>query len=91
MRSNNSAAVAASEKARKQSAAQFERQMKLMERQMKQASRISMPAYEPPPPAATRSASDSVAAGRELRRASARRYGIQASRSPMLGGQPAAL
>lgn len=90
---NNSAALKEQQKANAQAQRNFERQMKMMQKQMKGAEAVQMPAYEAPPPGVTRSSQDVAAAGREARATSRRRYGFNQSVSANanLGGGMTAL
>lgn len=84
-KSNNGAALKEQKKANAQAQKNFERQMKLMQKQLKNAGNIHMPAYEAPPPGPTRSSADVAAAGREARLSSRRRYGFNQSVSSAAG------
>ena len=76
---NNSKAEKAQKQANSQQQKNFERQMKMMQKQMASAEAIQMPTYEAPPPGPTRSSQDVAATGREMRMSARRRYGFNQS------------
>ena len=88
---NNKAALKEQSKANAQSQRNFEAQMKFMQKQMKSAEAVQMPTYTAPSPGPTRSSQDVMAAGREMRMNSRRRYGFERSVSAnnTLGGSAA--
>jgi hypothetical protein len=76
---NNDKAVKQQKQANQQSQKNFNTQMKMMKKQMKQAEAVQLPTYETPPPSPTRSSADVAAAGREMRMSRRRKYGFNQS------------
>lgn len=89
---DNGAALAEQKKARRQSQQQFTQQMQVMRDQMKAAEGFEIPKALPVAPPAYAGA-DVVNAGRDMRRASRRRFGAgrsvfagESKAAPVLGG-----
>jgi hypothetical protein len=76
---NNDKAVKQQKQANQQSQSNFKEQMKMMQKQMKQAEAVQLPTYEAPAPSPTRSSADVAAAGREMRMSRRRKYGFNQS------------
>jgi DNA-binding IclR family transcriptional regulator len=79
---NNDKAVKQQKQANQQSQSNFKEQMKMMQKQMKQAEAVQLPTYEAPAPNPTRSSADVAAAGREMRMSRRRKYGFNQSVTP---------